>query len=83
MLENQEEFVLNLASLSPLVTVAEDLGSQTVYIIDNERKSILMCPCIYNMVHLYFGHADMMKCENIWYYYYYTVLNPISWCLFA
>ena len=38
MLENEEEFVLYLASLSPLVTVAEDLGSQTVYIIDNERK---------------------------------------------
>ena len=48
MLENEEEFVLNLASLSPLVTVAEDLGSQTVYIIDNERKcaNVLITWCL-------------------------------------
>ena len=41
VLENQEKFFLNLELPSQqMVTVAD--GTQTVYIIDNERKSICM-----------------------------------------
>ena len=39
VLENQEQFSLDLTSLSPnLVTVAPNLGTKIVYITDNERK---------------------------------------------
>ena len=39
VLENQEQFFLDLTSLSPnFVTVAPNLGTKTVYITDNERK---------------------------------------------
>ena len=38
VLENEERFFLNLGSLSPLVAVEEGLGTQTLFISDNEGK---------------------------------------------
>ena len=40
VLENEERFFLYLGSLSPLVAVEEGLGTQAVYIIDNEGKPL-------------------------------------------
>ena len=39
VLENEERVFLNLGSLSPVVAVEEGLGTQALFIIDNERKS--------------------------------------------
>ena len=43
VLENEERFFLNLGSLSPVVAVEEGLGTQAVYIIDNECKPLPVC----------------------------------------
>ena len=49
-LENEEQFFLNLQSLSPhTLNVTDGLERQTVVILDNERKTLSnntgICPC--------------------------------------